>query len=226
MEIKKTNDVKPTSINVLIYGASGSGKTTLAGTLQGKTLIVSLESGLLSLKGKDIDYVNIQGKTGVEKIQHLRSLLGEIEKSDYDNIFFDSLSEISQAFTEFAKREYPDDKQTMKMYGYVLDLTTKFIKYVRDMNKNCFFTALDKSSQDEVGRRFHLPDLVGSISSKAASYFDFCFYLKVFEKDSVKTRALLTDTKEGYLAKDRSGLLDEYEKPDLGLIINKVFKKG
>ena len=39
----------------LVYGGSGVGKTTLIASLPGKILILSAESGLLSLSGADID---------------------------------------------------------------------------------------------------------------------------------------------------------------------------
>lgn len=226
MQIKSTKDIKPNKINALIYGESGVGKTTLGGTLPPKTLIVSLESGLMSLKNKAIDYVEIEGSTGVEKINHLKSLLSQIAKSDYDTLFIDSLTEIAQCFVEYAKNEYPDDRQTMKMYGYYNELITKFIKYTRDLNKNVFYTCLQKTDKDEVGRRFHLPDMAGSIALRSPAYFDFVFTLRVFEKDGEKIRALQTSPDGGYICKDRSGILEQFESPDLGEIINKVFNKG
>lgn len=225
MNIQNTNDIKPTKINCLIVGESGSGKTTLAKTLNGKTLIVSLESGLLSLKDSSIDYVNIEGNDGVQKVEHIKKLLPEIIASDYDNIYFDSLTDIAACFVEYAKKEYPDDRQTMKMFGYYGDMITKFIKYTRDMNKNVFYTALEKVTTDDVGRRFVLPDMMGAIASKSNAYFDFVMNLRVFEKDGEKVRALLTSSGGGYICKDRSGKLEEYEKPNLGDIINKVFNK-
>ena len=36
----------------------------------------------------------------------------------------------------------------------------------------------------------------------------------------------LTRNENGFVCKDRSGKLEEYEKPDLTLVINKVFNKG
>jgi len=223
MEIKSTQDITASKINCLIYAPSGFGKTTLAGTLEGKTIIVSLESGLLSLKSKKIDYVEIKGANGVDKINNLKVILGEIVKSDYENVYFDSLSEIAQAFVEVAKRDFPDARQTMPMYGLYNDLITKFIKYTRDMEKNVFYTALEKVDKDELNRKTFLPDIVGSIATKCPAYFDFVFNLRIIEKDNQKARKLLTNAQEGYTCKDRSGCLDVYEDADLGAIIRKVF---
>jgi hypothetical protein len=94
------------------------------------------------------------------------------------------------------------------------------------MNKNIFYTALEKVDKDELNRRFMLPDIVGSIAHKCPAYFDFVFNLRVFEKDNIKVRKLLTRAQDGYLCKDRSGELSEYEDANLGLIIKKVFNES
>ena len=54
--IKNTKDVENHRVVGMIVGPSGVGKTSLARTLKGRTLIGSAESGLLSLKGADIDF--------------------------------------------------------------------------------------------------------------------------------------------------------------------------
>jgi len=54
-------------------------------------------------------------------------------------------------------------------------------------------------------------------------FMDFVFALRVIEKDGEKVRVLQTAEGDGFQAKDRSGELNTLEKPDLGLIINKVF---
>lgn len=220
MQVKSTKDIKPTKINMLIIGESGAGKTTLAKTLTGKTIVVSLESGLLSLKDYDIDYVELEERN---KLGSLRSILEEIKKSDYENIYFDSLTEIAQCFVEDATKEYPEDSKNFKKWGLYNETFMKFLKYTRDMDKNVFYTCLQKPDKDDVGRKDFLPDIPGSISKRVGAHMDFVFYLKIFTKEGEKARALLTSSIEGYAAKDRSGKLKEYELPDLGAIIEKVF---
>jgi len=219
MQIKSTKSIRPTCINALIFGESGVGKTTLASTLSGKTIIVSLESGLLSLREFEIDYIEIK------TLDDLRTTLHELSMSDYDNIYIDSLTEIGQLFLDYSKKQYPDDRQTMKMYGYLLEVMTKFIKYCRDIDKNIFFTALQKTTTDEVGKRFHVPDLQGSIAIKCPAFFDFVFNYQIMKKDDKDVRFLITDKTNGTIAKDRSGMLDKYERPNLDAIINKIFIK-
>jgi len=222
MQVKKTNDIVAKNINALIYGPSGVGKTTLGSTLPDKTLIISLEAGLLSLMNHEIDYVEVDP---TDKIGSLRRILIEATGSDYQTLFIDSLTEISQAFLDVARKEFSDARQTMLMYGLYNQYMTSFLKHTRDMEKNIFFTCLQKDDKDDIGRITHTPDMIGSISSKSPAYFDFVFALIIFEKEDEKVRAILTDTNDGYIAKDRSGKLDQYEKAHLGNIINKVFSK-
>jgi len=218
MKIKKTKDIKPDRINALIFGESGVGKTTLASTLNGKTIIISLEAGLLSLRKFNVDYVEIKTLT------ELKSTLDELATSDYDNIFLDSLTEIGQLFLDMAKEKFPEARKTMPMYGYLLELMTRFIKYCRDIDKNIFFTALQKITQDETGKRFYVPDLQGSISTKCGQYFDFVFNYQIIKQEEKTTRFLVTEKADNTIAKDRSGALDKFEKPNLSDIMDKVFK--
>lgn len=221
LNVKKTNRITATKINGLIYGHSGAGKTTLAGTLlKYKPIVISLEAGLLSLKGHDVDYVEVDPD---HRITSLKKILAEVEKSDYQTVFIDSLSEVSEAMYDLAKSEFPDSRNTMQRYGYCKELMIRFLKYTRDFDKNVFYTALQKSDKDDVGRMYHLPKLVGSVKEDAMAFMDFVFALRVIEKDGEKVRVLQTSEGDGYQAKDRSGVLNALEKPDLGLIIDKVF---
>ena len=102
---------------------------------------------------------------------------------------------------------------------------TGFIKYTRDLNKNIYFAALPKTTTDDVGRRFTYADIPGSLSSSLGQYFDFVFYLQAYKKDDEDVRAFLTRNKDGLVAKDRSGNLDEWELPNLGAVMNKAFNK-
>lgn len=221
LDVKKTNLQEPTKLNALIYGQSGAGKTTLAGTLGAyKPIIISLEAGLLSLKGVDVDYVEVDPE---HRITSLRKILEEVKNSDYQTVFIDSLTEISEAMYDLAKSEFPDSRNTMQRYGYTKELMVRFLKYTRDFDKNIVYTALQKDDKDDIGRQYHLPNLVGSVKESAMGYMDFVLALRVVEKDDERVRVLQTSPSAGYQAKDRSGKLNEFEKPDLGLIIDKVF---
>jgi len=221
MEVKNTSTVKP-NICCLIVGQSSSGKTTLAGTLKGKTLVVSAEAGLLSLKDKAVDFVEVAGADDVAKWEHFRKCLIFAVNSDYDNIFIDSLSEISDYILALADKEFPEAKNTMQKWGYYSATMKKFIRFIRDIPKNVFMTTLQKTDKDEVGKRYYAPDVSGKMTEKMPAYFDLVLNMKILTKDDEQIRVLQTFSDSGVVCKDRSGKLNRYEKPDLSLILDKI----
>ena len=85
MQIIKTSDVEHQHIFGLVVGSAGSGKTTLAKTLpHDETIILSCESGLLSLHDVSIDAVNINSS------QDLIDAYTLVKSSKYKHVFIDS----------------------------------------------------------------------------------------------------------------------------------------
>lgn len=226
MKIQSTSTFVSHGSNAIIYAPSGFGKTCLAGTLDEKTLIVSLESGLLSLHSKEIDYVEITGNTHKEKLKALMSICVDLNKGiDYKNIYFDSLTEITELFIEEADALFPDSKQALPKWGYYSKKVKSFIKFTRDLKGyNIFFTCLMKTDKDQLGRMFNVPDMAGSMARKVPQFFDLVLAIRIFEDENKEVRKLMTKATEGYICKDRSGLLSDYEDMNLQTILNKIGK--
>lgn len=214
MEIKKTNSKENLRISALIYGKSGAGKTTLASTLEGKTLIISAESGLLSLQDFDIDFVT------VTNMNELHEILIKLESGmDYKNVFVDSITEIGQLLVTELQKKYPDRKDSFPLWGDYSAIIRKIIKRFRDLSPyDVFITALDKVETDELNNRFVIPDLNGKVASQLVQFFDEVLY--VTNKDGKRT--ILTGGHEKITAKDRSGKLNQFEELNLQTITRKI----
>jgi hypothetical protein len=90
---------------------------------------------------------------------------------------------------------------------------------------NIVFTCLPSTEKDETNRRYIAPSISGSgLKEKLTSYFDEVFYM-TSQKNSEgnEERIFITQPIERYPAKDRSGVLETIEQPNLTVIKNKIF---
>jgi phage nucleotide-binding protein len=213
---------------MLIYGASGAGKTSLAKTIKEKCLIISAESGLLSLSDYDIDVVDIADGDPLDRWAKVLEIFHFLKRKEtaktYDWIFIDSLTEIAQILVARLKKKYPEKKDSLPMWGEYNDSIRGLIKSFRDLKGyHVVMTALQSLDKDEFGARFYGVDINGKVSNQVDSFFDEVFHLKVFEDDEGNTkRALITQRTGDSVGKDRSGKLNPMEPCDLNHIKTKI----
>lgn len=234
MKISSTANTGASILKMIVFGESGAGKTTLAGTINEPTLIISAESGLLSLANKKIDVVDISIDDNGDVIPKEKRIarLGEVyqylvteeARKKYKWVFIDSLSEINQNMLEQLNTEFPERKDSLVMYGELSKRMRSMVKTFRDLPYyNVVFTALSDFDKDENGQRFIGISLVGNFSNKIAAFFDEVFYLHVErDADGNTKRVLVTEKSDKLVAKDRSGKLSKFEEPNLQMIANKI----
>jgi len=224
MEILGAKDIHVGGVKCLIYGTAGTGKTTLASTLDPKrTLIISFESGLLSLLDEpgmeDLQYVN------VTTLKELNEIYAELLKPEYqskfDNIFIDSLSEISELVLATVKADpkvYKGMQDNMKLYMITQEEMVTISKAFRDLaGYNIFMTALSETYVKNM-KECSRPSMVGQkLGNKMLSLFDFIFYMT---SDDDGKRALYTQPGSTFEAKSRSRKLENKEEADLGRILS------
>lgn len=230
MKIQNTSNVHQSKVKACVFGEPGMGKTTLASTLKGKTLIISSESGLLSLEGSEIDFVDINTDdegTVLDsrgKIDRLGELCEWLKtKRDYDTIFIDSVTEMSIIFEDYFEEINKDEKNGFKKWGDYAKAMAKFIKGFRDLpHYHVVFVALRTRDKDEKSETFGswVPDVVGkSAKNMLESHVD---ELLMYSFNKEGKRILITDRTPKSAGKDRSGKLDLTEKPDLQAILDKI----
>ena len=230
LKLKSVDDIHTDGVKMLVYAPSGNGKTTLAATLDLKrTLIISFESGLLSLldehDANDIQYVEPKDlgelKEVYEKLVEDRSLL---EK--FNTIFIDSFSEIGEMMLEALKTDpsvYTGMKDNMKLYMMNQEKLIGIAKSFRDLKGyNVIMTALADTKTQNLQEKL-VPSMPGQkLADKLPPLFDFVFYLNV---DTEGKRQLITQPTSTITAKSRSRRLDPVEEPDLGKILDKIKRK-
>jgi len=231
VKIQNTSTVAIGPLKMIVFGESGSGKTTLAKTIKEPTLIISAESGLLSLQGTNIDVIDLASDdAGVaipkeKRITRLgdayKFLLTDEAKKKYKTVFIDSLTEINQNMLEKLQAEYTDAKDTLKMYGELSKAMRSMVKMFRDLpGYSVIFTALSEIEKDEENKRYVNVRLIGKFSSEVSGYFDEVLYLHV-ERETGE-RVLITEKSDRLMSKDRSGKLEKREPADLGIVMAKI----
>jgi hypothetical protein len=219
ISLKRTGALHQTGVSVLVYGAAGSGKTRLISTLPAP-IILSAEGGLLSIQAADLPYIEIASMSDLHEAYSW--LTKSAESADYKSVALDSISEIAEVVLSAEKKTAKDPRQA---YGAMSDQMGDIIRVFRDLpNRHVYFSAKLEKSSDEMGRVLYSPSMPGNKTGQALPYFfDEVLALRV-EKDAEghAQRALMCDSDGLWLAKDRSGMLDRWEAPDLGAIIAKI----
>lgn len=218
-KITSTKDVADQYIKVLVHGGAGAGKTRLCATTTGKTLILSAEGGLRSLKGTDIDTWKI---SSMEDLTEAYTFLTTDDV--YSWVCLDSISEISEVCLAEEKKNNKDGR---KAYGEMQDKMIGIIRAFRDLNKNVYFSAKQTQVKDEVtgGLIFGCGAAGSKIGAALPYFFDFVFALHNWKDDEGNIqRAFQTQRDAQYEAKARGedNELEFIETADLAHIYNKV----
>ncbi len=248
MALKPISMDKLQRIVCLVIANYGMGKTSLLRTILGqeyqgkdedgtdtwtpvpegapKVCVLTAESGLLSVRDLVMSG-HVEGYE-IESFQDMRdaymALSTDKEMQDrYRWVFIDSLTEISDRCMESAKKTAGDNGYA-KWEEYEATMKT-LVKGFRDLpHYSTVFTCLPSVDKDEQNRRFIAPAIaMKSLKEKLPSYFDEVFFLDdVAGADGQPYRTMITQPYNRYPAKDRSGRLAFFEKPDLRHVHNKI----
>jgi phage nucleotide-binding protein len=224
MAITLTSTKDSAAINglkFLVHGPAGAGKTSLCATTGEPTVIISAESGLLSLRGVDIPVIEV--KTLDQLYEAYDFVVNTEQGQGFKWVCLDSISEIAEVVLNHEKKVAKDPRQA---YGALAEKMTDLIRAFRDLpGRNVYFSCKQERAKDEQsGAMLYYPAMPGNMLKQGVGYFfDFVFALRI-EKDAEgnPARWLQTSRDYNFEAKDRSGALDMFEPPDLGAIAEKV----
>jgi len=225
---------KVTGVKTLIYGGAGMGKTVLCATAPAP-LVLSAESGLLSLKRKNLErmfganHPNVCYNMPIIQIQTVDDLTDaynwcsrSAEAQQFQTICLDSLSEIAEVVLNNAKRQVKDPRQA---YGELIEKMETTIRLFRDLSsKHVYMSAKMEPQKDEHGVVKYGPSMPGSkLGFKLSYFYDEVFRLGINKTPQGESyRFLQTQPDMQYEAKDRSGSLASLEPPFLTDVFNKI----
>lgn len=224
IKIKSIKEVVASNgLKVLVHGPAGAGKTVLGATTGVPTLIISAEAGLLSIADAP-DYIHateIKSMAEMEEVYDF--LLEHAHEPQYEWVIIDSTSEIAEVLLSEEKEKSSDPR---KAYGNLQEEMTKMLRKFRDLPYyNIMMTCKQVRLVDDfAGITSYVPSMPGAKLGPQIPYlFDEVFALRV-EKDEegIDYRVIQTNRDIRYEAKDRSGKLAMYEKPNLKHIMGKI----
>jgi hypothetical protein len=207
-------------IKMMVYGDAGVGKTSLIATAP-DPIIISSESGLLSISDFDIPVIKIQSYEDlIEAYQYLveDEIIGK-----YKTICVDSITDIAETILSEYKKT---DKDPRRSYGQMADDVMVMIKAFRDMEKyNVYMTAkMARLEDSNTGFCAYRPSFPGQqLNMNIPYFFDELLHLGIGVGENSETyRYLRCKTSITHVAKDRSGKLDEFEPANLTLLFDKI----
>lgn len=234
-------------IKMLAYGPSGVGKTVLCATLPLPAVFVSAENGLLSLSVRNLTKIFIGlgmdepnaaqravavkacpvmiVKNGLALRDSFEWLASPANAKHFRSVAWDSSSETAEVMLNAAKATKADGRQA---YGEVADIIAEYFRKFRDRlpGKHVCITAKLGTKQDGVtGAIVGAPDFPGKqLGPQSPYWLDETFRVGVATDQTTNQlyRFLQTQPDASYDAKDRSGALDMWERPDLSYLIQKM----
>jgi len=171
-------------IKCLIVGASGSGKTNLARST-GKTIIISAESGDLTLNDVDVDTISV--KTLSEMKEAFKYVEENTDK--YDTVIIDSITEIGDMIVSELKSipEYSSQKDSMKLWMKFTEIITKIAKSFRDLDGiNVVVLALAESVKSGFDEKIMPMIPAKKAQARLSSLYDVVLMIKVDEDGNRK----------------------------------------
>jgi hypothetical protein len=213
-------------VKCLVYSASGVGKTRLCATAP-RPLIISAESGLLSLRKVSIPTIEVS--TMAELQEAYRWVTTAAESAQFETVCLDSLTEMAEVLlANLIKTKGQNDPR--KAFGELIPQMSEMIRAFRDIpGKNVYMSAkMEYTKDEETGRMIYTISMPGQkLGPQIPFFFDEVFFLGISKPDAQGNtfRYLQTQPDIQHVAKDRSDSLAMYEPPDLGALFRKMLTK-
>jgi phage nucleotide-binding protein len=188
--------IEDNGIKILVFGRAGAGKTVLTATAGESTIILSNESGLLSI-AEAPDYVKVAQIESMDDMDDMYEfLLEDAEEGEptFKWICLDSISEIAEVCLAYEKKQSKDPR---KAYGELQERMMDLLRKFRDLpHYNVVMTCKMRRQTNDEGRTFFAPMMPGQQLHQQIPYiFDEVFALRVEEDEESKEpyRVLQTD---------------------------------
>ena len=254
MKLTTTKDKSLTAISALLHGDSGIGKTTSLGTLpEDRTLILVGERSIVPLRHRNFRVMRMDTWDDVRNAYAALAKPEAIEDPELKKaieatrvVCIDSLSEVSEMCIRNIvevdrrhlvmqrtkdKRDTPEgiyeDQMTMEDWGLYRTRMRNVVSAFCHLPINLICTVLSAWTEDkQTGRQLRTPNFSGKFAHECPAFFDLVLYMESQDVDGKPARVWRTFNDGKIMAKDASGVLDQYEESDWTKLFTKILASG
>lgn len=203
----------------ILYGQPGSAKTPILAAASTSCALLLTEPGALSLRNSGT--MSYMAETYTQAADFLTWAVQSAEAKQFDLVAMDSVSELCEQHLAAA----PKGEHGLQSYGKMArDVYEHLTNLYHLKERHVLMTAKMQVLENEgspVGRRPYFPGK--ELVTRVPHLFDEILYIaRAMVPGAGEQLAIHTKNGFSHTARDRSGLLGEFEQPDLAAIIAKI----
>lgn len=206
-------------VKAMVYGPPGCGKTPIFNTAP-KPVLMVVEPGMLSMRNSKIPCFEAYTYQGINEF--CQWLFNSTETKNFDSVGVDSISQMAEIILT---AKLAVNKDGRKAYG---EMSREVMAIVNALyylpNKHVYLIA-KQTSVDEGGALKRKPYFPGQdLNVKVPHLYDEILHMSLATIPGVVGQQMAFRTRESFdiMARDRSGMLNEFEPTDLTALFKKA----
>jgi len=232
----KTIHTDNMKLKVLVYGGSGTGKTTFASTFP-KPFYFDFDGGMLSVRGKDIEYETYVDKSmlrpdAYERFNTKLEELHAMTSLPYQTVVLDSITTMQEAVLRSIQstNRTLGKQTTLQEWGMLVGKMEDILYRINSLNVNIVAIAHEQIVQDEISSEIMvLPLIVGKkLPDRIGLWFDEVYNARVDRGQGGRpVYQMMTVADRKYKAKSRLNCFEVIEQGlTYQIMIDKLTRAG
>jgi len=206
-------------VKALVYGPPGCGKTPVFNTAPRPVLMV-VEPGMLSMRNSNVP--SFEAYTYAAINEFCTWLFASAETKNFDTVGIDSISQLAEIILT---HKLGINKDPRKAYGEMSREVMAIVNALYYMPQKHVYLIGKQTIIDEGGAMKRKPYFPGQdLNVKIPHMYDEILHMGLATIPGVAGQQMAFRTRESFdiMARDRSGMLNEYEQPDLTALFTKA----
>jgi hypothetical protein len=202
----------------VIYGPAGSGKTPIINTAP-RPVMLACEPGMLSMRGSSVP--TWQAQTPEQINDFFKWFFGSDETKNFDTLAIDSTSHMAEIYLQAALKT---NKHGLAAYGEMATETLKHLNTLYYTRYKHTYLIAKQEIISENGLTIKRPYYPGrQLPVELPHKFDQILQLDIQNVPGVgQVKSFRCQGSIDVLARDRTGMLAEFEPPNFDLLVKKA----